>query len=245
MNNLHAGTLVGDGGHVKIGKGVVQVEKAEKPNYASPNPRVGPGVPVGGIAGRANMVKETTSSSVDSHVYVQQPRVKPPRAPVINPPMGGVRNQFNITGSTIGQVAIGNQGKTVFNNKTEHYHAGSHRSDYAISGGNFAQANIGGQATYNNQNTTIGEGGVGGPLSIDDLLYSDGVAEGQLIEILKKGMSTASLAEVLRSGRTIKEIHSFVSQQKEVKDYMVTSMLAGDGTKMEISESDTSDSDSD
>ena len=36
------------------------------------------------------------------------------------------------------------------------YEAGATNSEYKISGGNFTQANVGGEAQYNNKNSSIG-----------------------------------------------------------------------------------------
>lgn len=253
MNNLHAGGVVGGGRHVNIGNNLVRIES----DAAPPGQNIGPAVPVGGIAGRANSRSAINPSSASSrtvtyqqpttvHVHQPNPRVNPPRAPVVHNPPSGVKNQFNITGSVIGQVAIGNKGTTVFNNKTEQYNAGAQSNEYKIKGGNFAQANIGGQATYNNKDAVIDSGaGSGGGLSIDDLLYSDGVAEKQVLEILKKGMTVQDFMSVLRSGMSISTMHKGVSNVSRVSSAIVEGMLGYDGSRMEVDSSDSSDSDSD
>lgn len=196
LNNLNAGTLIGNAGHVKIGNGQVRV--------GSGRPKPGPGPGPGG--------------------------------PGSNPGGGGggrrVNNQFNITGSVIGQVAIGNKGPTTFNNTTQKFQAGAVNSDFNISGGNFSQANIGGAATYNNDKSNVGAGTGAiegtGSVSLEDLLYSDMVAEKRVLSILQNGIDEENFIALLKKGLTIEKIEGALSKSPNSR-MMIESMLRYDG----------------
>lgn len=162
-----------------------------------------------------------------------------------------VKNQFNITSSVIGQLSVGNKGPVVHNQQTKRFEAGSRDVDYKISGGHFPQANIGGEATYNNKDSVIGGSGGGGKhaagkpgLTVQQIMYGGGrEAETSVLNILKSGIDANSLKAILQNGIPIKKMEkALCGCPRGNYDNMVQSMLR---TNAMEDDSDTTSSDSD
>lgn len=123
-------------------------------------------------------------------------------------------SEFNIQGNYIDQAALGNTGDVTFNQTTKTYDKGARHDNYAISGGNFPQATIGGASTYNNKDSAITSGG-GAMLKPEELM----------IYILEKGVACKQLKDLLERKYTLAQIAFSIPTNARLREHMIKAML--------------------
>lgn len=125
---------------------------------------------------------------------------------------GGV----NIVGGTIGNAVIGSDQPVSFDQQMKVFGKGAERTRYKILGGNFQQANIGGEVTtYNNKKSTVGASDSTTGISSEDLL----------LEILLKGTSVTQLSQLLGKGYSLANIALSLPDNEDRRDRMIAVLL--------------------
>lgn len=121
-------------------------------------------------------------------------------------------SEFNIEGNYIGQAAIGNTGPVHFNQTVKTYDEGACQDTYEIKGGTFAQANIGGKATYNN------DGGLNGKKRVFP-------PEELTVHILEKGVTCERLIKLLEKNYSLAQIALSIPDNPSLRDRMINALL--------------------
>nr|XP_002126370.1 uncharacterized protein LOC100179113 [Ciona intestinalis] len=139
-----------------------------------------------------------------------------------------VDNKFTITGSNVGNMIVGPRGPVNITSKQDVYEKGAKKTAIGISGGEFTNTNIGGKAVYNNQGAVIAGGGSGALRSetIKQMWATYNVSKA-LLTILKKGVTTEQLTQLLQKGFTLITILNAVEKKADEKQVqnLVNSML--------------------